>query len=99
MTKYPKGSMGAADQKNKTIFKAIFTIIQIIIFVVFLNKVEFTDFAKVTAAGNTVGVICQGLSIAALWIGDELEWSAFWWMTTWLGLLAFGLACSTGLIF
>ncbi len=81
MTKYPKGTMGYADEKEKKTWKVILTVVTLILFsITFLGVGNLYPYQWMKHADNLANVIGFSMfviSIAYTWVADKLFPFAF----------------------
>lgn len=102
MTKFPKGSAGAEEQKSETRMKIFLNVLTLLAFLcVFVFNTQLKEHMQAASGlANLVGVIFFGLSVASVWVVNKFEWATpmiagiFW-----LGGILAGILFSCGFNF
>ena len=98
MTKYRKGSDGAASEKQIMALKITFTIITLLVFMAnyYFNTDLCTAMHIASGAWNVTGVVFYGFAIVTLWFTEDVAHGRVHPIVLYFGLLALAVLTSTG---
>lgn len=102
MKNYPKGSMGAAEQKGTKIFLICASLVYALILALLLFIPNYLhDFVlRAPVAANIIGVIVVLVSLGLIWVWSyhEVDSRTWRWLVI-LGLLVLGICIACGFNF
>lgn len=101
MTKWRKGSMGAAEQKNMVKLSIVGSVIAVILFILFNFSNTFFHYYATNASPwfRGIGAIVLILNGLVGWAGIKWEWEGKKGMWIWLLTLLAGILFSAGFDF